>query len=293
MIIFARMIYHIVVGDMAAQPLSEAIQTEPSMEGEIVVIRDLLHIGPIKRGEQQKFSNLRSAYWQQLIVDEKNPPEVDDQERIIAMSNKLRDNEEAQVWFWMAPWAADVSAYHWTLVQLQKYVDRFHLLNLAGLPFLDDEGKVYYPKNLSEISPRELIKARKLARKVTPAELEVDGTEWEKLVEENGGVRVLEGGKKLTSKDADHYDNKLLDLCQQQFQKASKIIGNALSKQNIPTADTHLAWRLQVMAENGLLELQGDTTKTLKDFSVKLAGGNGAAVAENENADNEDNTDTA
>lgn len=292
MIIFAGMIYHIVVGDMAALPLSEAIQNEPTMEGEIIVLRDLLHIGPIQRGDQQKFSDLRTAYWQQLIIDDKNPPVVDDQERIVAMSNKLRENPDAKVWYWMAPWPSDVSGYHWTLLQLQKYLDRFHLLNLAGLPFLDEEGKVFYPKNLSEISPKELIKARKLARLVTPAEQEVDGTEWEKLVEENAGIRVLEGGKKLVSKEEDHYDSKLLGLCQQQFQKAHKVVTNAMHKHDVPTADTHLAWRLRVMAEAGAITLDGDATKTLKDFSVKLQGGN-ATTADETAATNEDNTDTA
>lgn len=292
MIIFAGMIYHLVVGDMAAEPLCEAIQNEPSMEGEVFVLKDLLHIGPIKRGEQQKFSDLRSAYWQQMILDEKEPPVVDDQERLIAMSNKLRENEEAQVWFWMAPWPADVCAYYWTLLQLQKYLDRFHLLNLAGLPFLDEEGKVFYPKNVSEIQPKELIKARKLARAVTPAELEVDGTEWEKLVEENAGIRVLEGGKKLTSKEEGHYDSTLKGLLQQQYQKAHKVVYNALRKHDVPTADTHLGWRLCVMAEAGELQLEGDTTKTLKDYSVKLPGGDATTTSETSESD-EDNTDKA
>lgn len=292
MIIFAGMIYHLVVGDMAAEPLREAIQNEPSMEGEVFVLKDLLHIGPIKRGEQQKFSDLRSAYWQQMILDEKEPPVIDDQERLIAMSNKLRENEEAQVWFWMAPWPADVCAYHWTLLQLQKYLDRFHLLNLAGLPFLDEEGKVFYPKNVSEIQPKELIKARKLARAVTPAELEVDGTEWEKLVEENAGIRVLEGGKKLTSKEEGHYDSTLKGLLQQQYQKAHKVVYNALRKHDVPTADTHLGWRLCVMAEAGELQLEGDTTKTLKDYSVKLPGGDATTTSETSESD-EDNTDKA
>lgn len=292
MIIFAGMIYHLVVGDMAAEPLREAIQSEPSMEGEVFVLKDLLHIGPIKRGEQQKFSDLRSAYWQQMILDEKEPPVVDDQERLIAMSNKLREDEEAQVWFWMAPWPADVCAYYWTLLQLQKYLDRFHLLNLAGLPFLDEEGKVFYPKNVCYIQPKELIKARKLARPVTPAELELDGTEWEKLVEENAGIRVLEGGKKLTSKEEAHYDSTLKGLLQQQYQKAHKVVYNALRKHDVPTADTHLGWRLRVMAEAGELQLEGDTTKTLKDYSVKLPGGDATATSETAESD-EDNTDRA
>ena len=42
------MIYHFVVGDEAAKPLQEAIEAEESMAGEIVVLKDILHVGPVK-----------------------------------------------------------------------------------------------------------------------------------------------------------------------------------------------------------------------------------------------------
>ena len=48
----------------------------------------------------------------------------------------------------------------------------------------------------------------------------------------------------------------------------------------MPTGDTHLGWRLKCLAETGRLVMQGDTTKTLKDFDVKLPGGEAAGNAE-------------
>ncbi len=268
------MIYHIVVGDMAAEPLQEAIREEEEMTGEILALKDLLHIGPLQRGEHDFFSQARSAYWNEIIINEKEGPiEVNDLERLMKVSTALSNNEEAKVWIWMAPWPADVCAYYWVLTHLKKHLDRLYLLNLAGLPFLNEAGQVYYPKNISEIAPKELIKARRLARNITPAELEVDGEEWENIVAHNAGIRVLEGGKKITNHEADHYDKGLISFCSQQYQKANKIVGQAFKKLNIPTADTHLGWRLRKLAEAGILELQGDVTKTLKDFSVKLPGG--------------------
>jgi hypothetical protein len=92
-------------------------------------------------------------------------------------------------------------------------------------------------------------------------------------VEENAGIRVHEGGKKLRSVGEDHYDNQLVSFCSQQFQKASKIVNQALSKFAVPTGDLYLGWRLRKIAESGRLQIQGDTTKMLKDFDVKLPGG--------------------
>jgi hypothetical protein len=257
---------------MAAGPLAEAIEMEPELKGEVIVLKDILHVGPIQKEEGQSFSDMRSAWWQE-VSNAKEPIRVDDMERLLEVSNAMYKDEEAVAWFWMAPWPADVCAYHWMLYYLSKHSGRFYLLNIAGLPFLDENGKVCYPKNISEILPKELVKARKLARQVTPAEVEVDGEEWNKLVQENAGIRVHEGGKKLASKPEDHYDNQLKSFCSHQFQKASRIVGQALNKYKIPTGDLHLGWRLRKLAESGQLLQQGDATKTLKDFEVKLPGG--------------------
>jgi hypothetical protein len=267
------MIYHIVVGDVAATPLQEAVMSEPSMQGEVVVLKDILHVGPLQKEEGSSFSALRSSFWQQVVVNEKNPIEVDDRERLLEISNAMYKDESIQAWFWMAPAPADVTAYHWMLPYLSKHMSRFHLVNIANLPFLDENGKVFYPKSIGEILPKELVKARKLARQVTFAEVEVDGEEWRKLVEENAGIRTHGGGKKLASQNEEYYDSQLLSFCSHQFQKAHKIVNQAMNKYGIPTGDLYLGWRLKSMANNGKLLLQGDVGKTLRDFEVKLPGG--------------------
>ena len=267
-----HMIYHFVVGDMAAEPLKEAVLSEPSMQGEVVVLKDILHVGPLQKEEGQTFSELRTAFWQNVVANEKNFVPVDDMERLLEISAAMFKDEEIKAWFWMAPAPADVSAYHWMLPYLSKHMGRFYLLNITGLPFLDEQGKIYYPKSISEILPKELVKARRLARLVTHAEVEVDTDEWRKLVEENAGIRVHEGGKRLTSKTEDHYDNQLLSFCSQQFQKASKIVRQALSKYQIPTGDVYLGWRLRKLAEEGKIVIQGDSTRALNEYDVRLPG---------------------
>lgn len=266
------MIYHIVTGDIAAGPLNIALGTEPSMEGQVVVMKDVLSVGPLQKEEGQKFSELRSAFWQEVVINEKNPIVVDDLERLSEVSIALANDPDAKAWIWIAPWPADVCTYHWALKYLGQYMGRLFVINIAGLPFLDEQGKVFFPKSIGEIQPKELVKARKLARAVTPAELEVDGEEWRKLVKENGGIRIHEGGKRLTSKSEEHYDNQLISFCSHQYQKASKVVSQALARYNVPTGDLYLGWRLRKMVESGRLELQGDTTKALKDFEVKMPG---------------------
>jgi len=267
------MIYHIVTGDLAAAPLRDAITLEPSLKGEVIVIKDVLSVGPLQKGEGQKFSEMRSAFWQQVVIHEKNPIVADDLERLSQVSLELSKNETATVWIWVAPLPADVCTYHWALKYLGAYIGRFFVINIAGLPFLDENGKVFFPKSLADVQPKEIIKARRLARLITAGELEVDGEEWGRLTIENAGIRVLENGKKLVSKSETHYDNQLVSFCSQQYQKASKIVGLALAKFNIPTGDLYLGWRLRKLAEAYSLDIQGDVAKSLKDFEVKLPSG--------------------
>ena len=74
----------------------------------------------------------------------------------------------------------------------------------------------------------------------------------------------------MTSRSEDYYDGQLISFCSQQYQKASKIINQAIAKFSIPTGDLYLGWRLRMMVDAGKLQLQGEVTKALKDFEVRL-----------------------
>lgn len=265
------MIYHLVVGDEAAKPLQQAIDSCVEMEGSIVVLRDLLHLGPLKKAEGQSFNSLRSEWWQKVNGDGKSSVEVNDLQELLSVGNKLNQNSSAKIWFWMAPWPADLCAYYWALDYLRKYVGRISLVNLAHLPFLDDDGKIFYPKNISEILAKELVKARKLARAITPSEIELATDFYEDLIVANAGIRGLQGEKKLVSHALDFYDATLVSLLSGNFQKASKILALAVGKSGVPTGDAFLAWRLKELALNGQIESRGETSKTFKEWEVRLA----------------------
>ena len=266
------MIYHFVVGDLAAAPLQEAINAEPTLQGEIVILKDILHVGPIQKEEGGSFSELRTKFWQEAAPSEKHPIQVDDMERLLEVSASMFKDDQTQAWFWMAPTPADVTAYFWLLPYLSKHPGRFYLINITGLPFLDEQGKVFYPKSFSQILPKQIIKARRLARQVTPSEIEVDIDDWNRLVAENGGVRIHEGGKKLVSKPIDIYDTQLLAACSPQFQKASKIVRQTMAKAQVPTGDLFLGWRLRSMAQAGTLQMQGNPLKPLNEIDFRLPG---------------------
>jgi hypothetical protein len=263
------MTYHFIVGDLAAKPLLEFFTA--SETDEVIVLRDLLHLGPLQKPEGKKFSELRTEFWKEIIADEKQEVVVDDMERLLEVSGKMFDDDSVRACMWIAPLPADVCAYYWVLPYLSKHGDRFSVINIAGLPFLNESGKLFFPKSISELSVREVQKATKLARSVSPSELEVDTYEWKQQQQLNAAIRVSGGGKKLHGQPENFYDHLLLAQCTPSFQKATKIVHNAIGKDNIiPTGDTYLFARLRAMNREGSIQLQEG--KSLKDLEARLHG---------------------
>ena len=152
---------------------------------------------------------------------------------------------------------------------MKEFQGRVFILYLNNLPFLNEKGNIFYPTWLSEIPAREFLKAKKLAREITPSEFEVDPDEWIRICNENKGVRLLEGGKKLVQEDYDFYDAELKKLVTGDWQKASKIIHTHLTKAKNTTGDMYLLWRLKGMIAQGMFDVQGTVGK-MKEFEVKL-----------------------
>ena len=263
------MTYHFVVGDLAAKPLLEAFSSEANHE--IIVLKDILNVGPLEKEEGQTFSELRSQFWQTVAPNEKQEIVVDDLERLLDVSKKMYEDETLIAWFWMAPLPADVCAYYWLLHYLSKHNGRFLVVNIAGLPFLNEAGKLYFPKSIAELSTKEIAKATKLARPLSNSEIEVDTYEWKQIKTHNAAIRTMGGGKKMNHQSVNFYDHLLLAQCTNNFQKSHKVINAAVGKDNnIPTGDLYLAWRLRELAHLGTLQIQGENGKSPKDFEVKL-----------------------
>lgn len=238
---------HLIVGDVAAKPLIEAVSQHEELAGEVVVLKDILHVGSLKV-EGMSFSESRTAFWNEAVPDAQHI-EVDDLERLMDVSSKLSNDASFKIWFWMAPAPADITAYFWLLHFLKKHQGRFSVVNINGLPFLDENGKLFYPESIGHIPVKEIIKARKLARVTTPSEWETDADEWPRLVDENEGVRIHEGGKRIKSQPISFYDETLLQHITDSSQKMNKIINLAISKNKVPTGDLFLQWRLREMAK--------------------------------------------
>ncbi|HSY61250.1 MAG TPA: DUF3658 domain-containing protein [Cytophaga sp.] len=267
---------HVVFNEADVALLQKAIEMDESLAGEIVQIKDDYAVGPLENIYVGEGIEARKQWWRAVLeggdyngkVDE---GDIDDYKTAAGLVGTLRRNEEEVIWIWAAQNKHDVSGYYWLLNYVKEFSGRIYILYLNNLPFFNEKGSIFYPTTLAEIPAREFIKAKKLARIITPSEFEVDPDEWTKICNEYRGVRLLEGGKKLTQEDYDFYDAELKKFITPDWQKANKIINQFLSKAKHTTGDAYMLWRLKVLISEGLFDVQGKI-ENMRDFEVKLKG---------------------
>ena len=267
---------HIVFNTADIAALESAIELDETLSGKIIEIKDDYAVGPLMDIYETEGFQARRDWWKGVLAYSPYEDQldiVDDTLTIHQLINSLNHDENEMIWIWMGQNAHDVSGYYWLMSQLKEYQSRIHVLYLNNLPFLNEKGQLFYPTHLSQIEPKEFLKAKKLARPITLSEFELDPDEWKKLCQENEGVRFLEGGKKLVSMHIGCYDNEMIALLTKNAQKLPSALSNIMAKLKVKLGDAFIVFRLKALEEAGKLVIVGDWSKGWKDMVVQMPGG--------------------
>jgi hypothetical protein len=264
---------HIVFNEADIDVLAKSFELDETLHGEITLIKDDYAVGPIANIFSEEGIETRKQWWREILAGGDYDGKVDngeiaDNKTVVELIEKLNSNSDEKIWIWAAQNKHDVSGYYWLMSQLKKFQSRIFILYLNNLPFINEKGNIFYPDWLHTIPSKEFVKAKKLARPITLSEFETDPDEWTKLCNENKGVRILEGGKKLAQYDYDFYDEELKKFIGSDWIKASKLINQFLSKAKNTTGNAYLLWRLKQIIASGELDVQGEQ-KNMKDFEIK------------------------
>ena len=254
--------FHIVFDSKGAELLNAAMDLDEALDGEVVLIQDDLSVGPIQDLLTEEGRAIRNKWWDEIRQESVGSlAEESDSGTLTKILQRMQEEEFDQIWIWMAPNVRDVSGYYWLITQLTEFSGRIYLLSLNNLPFINEKGNVFYPVSLAEIPAREFVKAKRLARPVSPAEFETDPDEWWRLSAENKNLRLLEGGKKIVQQSDDYYDKQILHFIQPAFQKIHRTVHQILSKSAEKLNESFLAWRVKQLVASGLAEQQGETIR--------------------------------
>jgi len=255
--------FHFVFDPRGAENLNAAMDMDESLDGETILIRDDYSAGPIQDLFSESGQTLRKKWWEEIRDEGKEfsaegVDKVGDSIMVNKILQRMEEEEFDQIWIWMAPNSKDVCGYYWLISQLKAFSGRIFLVSLNNLPFINEKGTIFYPSSLAEIPAREFVKARRLARPVTPAEFETEPDEWLRLASENKNLRIFEGGKKITQQADDYYDRSILHFLQPVFQKTSRAVHQYLLKSSEKVNETFLIWRFRQLVASGFAEQQGD-----------------------------------
>lgn len=275
---------HIVFQHADVEALRKSFDIDETLQGEVVEIKDDYAVGPLQNIYAKEGIENRLQWWKDIlqgghyggIADDGH---VDDSKEVADLKTKLNADDKEVIWIWAAQNKHDVSGYYWLISQLKDYQGRIFILYLNNLPFINEKGSIFYPTSLFQIQPKEFVKAKKLARPITLSQFEVDTDEWTKLSNEDKGIRLLEGGKKLIQKDYDYYDSELLKLIGKDWLRVNKLFQQYYSKVKETTGDAFLIWRLNKLIEEGKVDMQGDI-RNMKEYEVRLP--EGAAILDEE-----------
>jgi hypothetical protein len=263
---------HIVFQHADVHLLKEAIKLDESLAGEIFEIKDEWGVGPLADLDSADGWNARVEWWRTLLQGSPYLDKVgsfDDRLTVAAIKEKISAAPETEAWIWMGQNQHDVTGYFWLMRQLREYQGRLMIIYLNNLPFINDKGQLFYPWSVHDILPKEVIKAKKLARPITLSEFEIDPDEWRKIADENAVVRILEGGKKIVGKEESFYDSELLKNITSEWQKATRVLSNTLHRMKIKTGDVFLMWRMKQLIAGGKIEVTGEMEKGWKEFDVR------------------------
>jgi hypothetical protein len=266
---------HIVFQQSDVAVMKKAIELDASLAGEVVEIKDEFAVGPLKDLHAEEGWQARVDWWKASL--EGTPyqkdaltAKIDDRKTVEELITRLREDPKEIIWIWLGQNQHDVCGYYWLIPQLKEFQGRVFILFLNNLPFINEKGQLFYPKSIHDIPAKEFLKAKKLARKVTPSEFEVDPDEYKRLESENALIRTLEGGKKIVSQPDEFYDKDVLNGLTGEWQKGNRAMVSIFSKMKIFTGDIFLLGRMRRLAEAGKVEINGDPAKGWKEFEVRL-----------------------
>ncbi len=272
---------HIVFNTADIAALEAAIALDESLAGKIIEIKDDYAVGPLLDIYETEGFQLRKNWWANVLAHSPYTDQldiVDDRLTVHQLINALNHDENESIWIWMGQNVHDVCGYYWLMSQFKEFQGRIQVLYLNNLPFLNEKGQLFYPTYLSQIQPKEFIKAKKLARPITLSEFELEPDEWNKICTEQEVIKFLEGGKKIVNMDINFYDKEILSLLTKNAQKLPSALSNILTKMKVKTGEAFVVYRLKALADIGKIVFAGDWEKGWKDMVIQMPGGSNQVI---------------
>lgn len=223
----------------------------------LVVLPEIMTEGPLQDASgSMSFDDLRVQFRKSIQENTQSNIPIEEKGNVATLldvSQLLSNQKYESVCIWMSDNAIDLIAYYFMLHFLRSHYEKIAVINIAGLPFLDEDLKLFFPKKIGELSTTQLEKALKLKRNITPSEMEIEGEEWKILRQAQGFIRIKDGNKKLKTVPEDFFDD-VLKTSHKEGARFSRTIQQLLNKNDLCLSPDFLAYRLTKLFPQNITE---------------------------------------
>ena len=261
---------HIVFGRAAMVTLIESKEINLN-DNKIIGFDDVLNIGPIC--DVHEYENiLKRKEWLQNNLDNKSHSKLSSdivQGDLDSITSIIEDsNNIDKIFLWTGLIASEIISTARLISHLSKLNKDIFIIDYPNIPVKSIHGSTIFPKSLVTTATFQIKEIAKHFKLVDNHGLSYWMQLWNKQRIENGQLRILDNNGLIAVKEVDYFDSYLLSNCDENFQKAARVIGQTLVDIDFSCGDGFLNWRLKLLAIDGKIETQGEPIE-IRDYEVR------------------------
>lgn len=255
---------HIVFGRIGKRTLiySKVIDLNKT---QIISFDDILNIGPTCDIDTNEDIQIRINWLQKVFGTNPNSPVEQDIKSIGAIVRNA-DNIN-RIFIWAGHCASEIIStarliYHLTKLDKPIFIANFNT-SVKSI-----HGDIIYPKTLDQTAAFQVKDIFERFEVIDKSKLADYISLWEKVKSENGELWICDNNGKINVEKTDYFDSYLLSHCNENFQKAARIIGETLVDTDFNVGDSYLNWRLKQLSLSGNIETKGKLNE-IRDYQVR------------------------
>lgn len=236
--------YHLVSSRKTLENFEEWIKERQQNEDCVLIyLKDELDIGPLSDASLS-FNQLRNEFWNYMyscgLHNYKEP--FDDLKNILALLEKAQNNHQIKIYYWIQGLSFHWMNYYWLLHWLHPIPHQLYIINTVGLPFLNEEKQLFFPKNWEGIPTQELNKCFPLARGISEASWEMEQSEFKTIILNQHYVRWCTPQGKIEKSTLNELRSKVINEAKMaQFTQLSALKKRQFKEQlNLPPINKKL-----------------------------------------------------
>ncbi|HLD55497.1 MAG TPA: DUF3658 domain-containing protein [Candidatus Nanoarchaeia archaeon] len=257
------MTIHVVFGNSASGNLRQFLRQNKNLNGEIIVFLDNLSIGPINDLSYKK----RIKFHEDILQGDEDVEEFAKQFNDSANFKRLSKINQI-VYIWVGPNSFDELGFLKICNSSDLKMQEIFLIKFPKIKVKARNGKYYFANSLGELSSDKTNTLLKYKRKLSKEQIQFYSQLWEERSKDKYILRIRSSEFEFKSRKESYFDNKILNLCTQNYQSSAKIIGEILAKSKIKPDLRFLIWRIKELIKNNKLVPNGNIS-SIRDLKIK------------------------